>query len=215
MEKVKSKEALQLWQITKINVRHNFLPYFLLSILLLMLTPILFGVSNLDTQASAVPLEIFVSLLGIILLTPIFHPEEDDQIEQVVASKYVGLVYVYIIRIVYSLIILILLIGLFILYMGLQNCNITPQLFGGTIVTAMLLGSLGMLAASVSKNIAVSYMVPVVYYLLNLTGGRNLGSFYLFSMMTQEYRAKLFLFIWSTVIMAMSLLVIWLKGKLR
>ena len=73
--------SLQVWPIAKSNLRHNFAPHFLLALVLLLLTPVLFGVANLDRTASAVPLEVFVSLTGIILLTPVFQPEQNPEIE--------------------------------------------------------------------------------------------------------------------------------------
>ncbi len=66
----KSKGSLQVWQIAKVNFRHNFLPLLASSVLLLLLTPVLFGTTGLDHEAAAVPLEMFISVIGIILLTP-------------------------------------------------------------------------------------------------------------------------------------------------
>ena len=52
-----------------------------------MLTPVLFGITNLDSKAAAVPLEMLISIIGIILLVPIFQPEQDDEVKDIVASK--------------------------------------------------------------------------------------------------------------------------------
>jgi len=65
--------------------------------MLVLLTPVLFGTSDLDAQAAAIPLEMFVSLLGIVLLTPVFHPEQNQEIAEIVASKYVSNILVYIV----------------------------------------------------------------------------------------------------------------------
>lgn len=55
-------------------LKHNFLPHFALAIAILLLTPVLFGVNDLDAKAAAVPLEVLVALTGIVLLTPVFAP---------------------------------------------------------------------------------------------------------------------------------------------
>jgi len=192
------------------NLRHNFLPHFLLSILLLILTPVLFGTASLDIMASAVPLEIFISLTGIVLLTPIFQPEQDSNIDEITASKYISHIYVYIIRIVYSLAAIVALISIFSLYLRLSGSDVTMLLWLGAIATALFLGSIGLFTASIFGNISVSYMVPVIYYALNF-GGSQLGNFYLFSMMGGAYEPKIWLFAGSLLLIIFSIFVKWVS----
>ena len=59
----------------RLDLKRNFLPHLCLALLLVLLTPVLFGLNDLDTQGSAVPLELMMPLTGILLLTPIFLPE--------------------------------------------------------------------------------------------------------------------------------------------
>lgn len=161
-------------------------------------------------MASAVPLEIFISLTGIVLLTSIFQPEQDSYIDEITASKYISNIYVYIIRIVYSLVALVALISIFSLYMKLSGSDVTLLLWLGAIATAMFLGSIGLFTASISGNIAVSYMVPVIYYALNF-GGNQLGNFYLFSMMRGDYEPKIWLFAGSLLLIIFSIFVKWIS----
>ena len=183
----KSKYTLQVWQIAKVNLRHNFTPLLLLSFVLMLLTPVLFGTTNLDSKAAAVPLEMFISIIGIILLVPIFQPEQDDEIKDIVASKYVDSTYVHLIRVTYSIIGLILLVLVFSLFMFVNNCEITMELIGGTIADAMFLGSIGLLISAITNNMSVSFMIPFLYYVLNITMKSKLGNFNLFSMMSGNY----------------------------
>ena len=64
----------------------------------------------------------------------------------------------------------------------------------GTIADALFLGSMGMLTSAVTRNTVIGYMPPLLYYALNIGMGPKLGSFYLFSMVTGSYTAKLWLF---------------------
>ncbi|MFC0414753.1 hypothetical protein ACFFHH_04680 [Cytobacillus solani] len=205
-----SKKRLQLWQIAKVNLRHNFLPHFLLCILLLLLTPVLFGISSLDNRAAAVPLEIFISLTGILLLTPIFQPEQDSTIDEITSSKYISNTVVYLIRIAYSILTLIMLISIFSLFMKVSASDMTLPLYLGAVVTAMFLGSIGLFTASIFRNIAVSYMVPIVYYALNFGG--DLGNFYLFSMMGGEFKPKIWLFAGSLMFIILSIYAKWISS---
>lgn len=63
----------------RLDLKRNFLPHLCLALLLVLLTPVLFGLNDLDTQGSAVPLELMMPLTGILLLTPIFLPEQGSR----------------------------------------------------------------------------------------------------------------------------------------
>ena len=71
----------------RLDLKRNFLPHLCLALLLVLLTPVLFGLNDLDTQGSAVPLELMMPLTGILLLTPIFLPEQDPAVRDVVAVR--------------------------------------------------------------------------------------------------------------------------------
>jgi LPXTG-motif cell wall-anchored protein len=64
---------------------------------------------------------------------------------------------------------------------------------------------MGMLTSAVTGNTVIGYMPPLLYYALNIGMGPKLGSFYLFSMVTGSYTAKLWLFIAGLLMMAAAL----------
>jgi hypothetical protein len=96
------------------------------------------------------------------IVTPVLQPEQNPDIEGVVDAKYVSSIFVHIIRMIYAIISLVVLVGLFALFMGICGCSISWPLVLGSIATAVFLGALGMVVAALSKNAAVSYMAPVV-----------------------------------------------------
>lgn len=209
----KSKNTLQVWQITRVNLRHNFLPLILLATVIMILTPVLFGTTGLDSKAAAVPLEMFISIIGIILLVPIFQPEQDDEIKDIVVSKYIDSTYVHIIRGAYSIIGIILLVLAFSLFMFVCGCEITIALIGGTIADTMFLGAIGLLTSAITNNMPVSFMIPLLYYVLNLTMKSKLGNLNLFSMMTGNYQPNIWLFILSIVFIVIAILIKRVLGK--
>ena len=209
----KSKNTLQVWQITRVNLRHNFLPLLLLATVIMILTPVLFGTTGLDSKAAAVPLEMFISIIGIILLVPIFQPEQDDEIKDIVVSKYIDSTYVHIIRGAYSIIGIILLVLAFSLFMFVCGCEITIALIGGTIADTMFLGAIGLLTSAITSNMPVSFMIPLLYYVLNLTMKSKLGNFNLFSMMNGNYQPNIWLFISSVVFIVVAILIKRVLGK--
>lgn len=128
-------------------------------------------------------MELCAALAGILLLAPVFLPEQNREIHDVVAVKYIGPLWIYGIRFLYSLAILCGMTALFWLYMLANACEADALLLAGTISEAVFLGAIGMLSSSLSGSLVITYMAPMLYYVLNFTGGSSLGPFYLFSMM--------------------------------
>lgn len=194
------------------NLRHNFLPNFILSVLLLLLTPFVFGTANVDAKAAAIPLEMFISLIGIILFTPLFLPEQHENIRDVVESKVTTSIYVYGIRIGIALLGILALIAAFSLYMKENGCSIdfTPAVFG-TFSSSFFLGALGMFAYGLSDTLIVGYMAPMVYYMLNLFGGKKcFGKLYLFSMSSGSMTEKYWLFSAAIILIVSAL---WIRSN--
>lgn len=201
-----SKERFPVLEIAKINLRHNSLLSIAVAAVLCLLVPLLIGTSNLDQKSAAMPLEMFVSLIGIVLLTPVFQPEQNEEINDLVSSKYCSTERVYLIRTVYSVAAAVLLIAIFTVYMKMRTCDVTPVMALGTVADAIFLGSIGMLTSALTGNTVIGYMPPLLYYALNIGMGPKLGSFYLFSMAIGDYKAKIWLFAAGVVMMAASLL---------
>jgi hypothetical protein len=180
----------------------------------LLITPIIFGTSNLDEKSSAVPLEMFIVLVGIILVIPAFLPEQQKEIKELVEAKYTGSNAVYIIRILLAVFSLFLLISGFCLIMLLNGCSFAflPYILG-TFTGSIFLGALGLLSYGISNNTAVGYMLPIIYFIFNLFGGRSFwGKLYLFSMSQGSYEEKYWLFGAALVILTLTLL---LKAVIR
>ncbi|MEZ3477481.1 MAG: hypothetical protein K1W08_02600, partial [Lachnospiraceae bacterium] len=94
--------------ITWYNLKHQSVLSILVSAALLFITPVLFGTAHLSPDEATVPLELFVSLIGIVLITPVFEPEQDEAIYEVAASKYISPHCVYCIRTVYAVLLVFL-----------------------------------------------------------------------------------------------------------
>lgn len=71
-------------KVLEINLKRNFAPHFCLAVCVALLTPIIFEVRSLDERLSAQPVEMMLSLCGTILLTPVFLPEQNEEIRDVI-----------------------------------------------------------------------------------------------------------------------------------
>ncbi len=202
----KSKDISLVWQIAKVNLRHNFLPLCCLSFVIILLIPIIFGVTNLDRQAVAVPLEMLLSIIGIVIFVPIFQPEQNPDIEDVIASKSIDLTYVHLIRVAYSVLSVVLLAILFSVFLLFNGCEITPGIVFGTIADALFLGGIGLLTAAITNNLTVSFMPPIIYYLANVMLQKKLGVFNLFGMARDIYEPNIWLFVTGALLIVLSIL---------
>ncbi len=196
---------METLKIAKTNLRHNSFLSIAAAVMLCLITPLLIGTANLDRNSAAMPLEMFVSLIGILLLTTVFQPEQNEEIHDLVSSKYISTGKVYLIRTLYSVVAAVLLISLFAVYMQTQGSDVRIILVAGTVADAIFLGSMGMLTSVLTGNTVIGYMPPFLYYALNIGMGPKLGSFYLFSMALGNYKAKIWLLAAGVLMIVVSL----------
>lgn len=178
------------------NLRYNSLPNLLAAAALVLLLPMLFSLRELSAQESAVPLELGLSLLGIILITPAFMPEAEEGIRDTVSAKYTSCIRVCALRSFCGAVIAALFTGFFIVMLKAGGCAAGLSAFWGTFSNILFLGGLGLLSHALVNQGLAGYMVPTMYYAFNLSGAKaQVGPFYLFSMMTGETGSKLTLFL--------------------
>ncbi len=193
--------------LAKVQIKHCIGISALLALLMTAATPILFGINDLDSMASSFILERYVALIGIILFTPLFSPEGDKNVQELIESKYTSPTLVLMIRLCLSSIVVLALIGGCIALMQVNHCLFqVPQFIFGTVASALFLGSLGFLAHSISNNIVVGYMLPVFFYILNQFLGEKLKLLYLFSLVRDSIHEKYFLFAGAILLFGLGLL---------
>lgn len=172
------------------DVKHNFLIHYIVSLCILLASPIFFSLSQLDSVLAAQPLEVYVPLIGIVLMTPVFLPEQNESIYDVVRSKKLNHDIVCIMRLICSVVIAAVMIGAYVLYMKHFSSQVSVRHYIGSLATALALGAVGVLFAGVGRNVIIGYMASVIYYIFNFTFGSKLGYLYLFSMMRGSFAEK-------------------------
>jgi len=202
-------------QIIKSNLKNNLFPHLILTLLLFLLTPAIFSISHLNARAAAAPMETFVALCGMLLLTPIYYPEQKGVINETVEAKYVNHLWIIFLRFLTAWVLTALAILLFAGIMLYCGSTITGRLILGTFASAIFLGALGMLTSCISENIAVGYMIPVIYYAFNFAMGPKLGNFYLFSLTGDSFAEKPWLVGGSIVLAAAAFGVQYVRMKRR
>jgi len=181
-------------EIAKKQIKLALLVNLLIALLILFITPVIFGINNLDNISSAFVLERFVSLIGIVLLTPVFLPEQDKNTAEIVGSKYTSHIKIYLIRFVLSVVSLFALIGGFTTFMVSMSCEFDILRFIlGTFATAFFLGAIGFMTSAVSDNAVFGYMASLGYYVFNMFNGGKVKIIPLFSLGTGNFAEKYWL----------------------
>lgn len=198
------KEVLK---IAKVNIIHQFLPHLVLMGLVMLLSPFLYGTKNLIGFQTAKIYEMYLSILGVIAITPIMHIEQNKDMIHLLNTKKIRLITVWGIRFFYSVLLLTGILLLYGLYLKTGNCEISYKLIGGGLATAFCLGSMGMLSFSIFNNIPVSYMIPMIYFILSMGMGEKLGLLFLFSMTKGSYEPKPVLLVIGIVLAAAAFVI--------
>lgn len=182
-------------QIEKVNLRYNIPLHAAVCVLMLLVSPFLMGVENLGAQDSAKVLEMYVALTGIVLIPPVFLPEQNRDIRDLIFTKYMDGRTVYLIRFLGNVILLVLLLTLYIGMLRYHGCEFSGgKYFCGTLAEMLFLGGLGLFFYGLCDNLVIGYMVPIVYFIAAVGGGEKyLKMFYPFSMARGSYQEKVWL----------------------
>lgn len=191
-------------RILSVNLKHNFIPHLLIALVIAFLTQCLFGIAALNAREAAQPLERMLSLTGIVLLTPIFLPEQNENIRDLIRSKRTDYLAVCFVRLLYSIFFLAVIIGIFTFMMLCKESKVTIQHFIGSFSSALFLGSLGFFFAGITQSTITGYMVSAIYYIANYSLKKELQNFYLFSMSAGSFTEKYWLLGGSTVLFVVT-----------
>lgn len=199
-------------KILSVNLKHNFLVHFVLAVVIAVLTPVVFSISSLDARASAQPLEMLLPFIGTILLTPVFLPEQNQEIRNVIRSKKTDYLIVCLIRVIYSIAAIMLITGMFVLIMKYNECEVTYRHFIGSFASSLFMGTIGFSVAGLSNNVSAGYMASMVYYAANIGLKDKLGICYLFSMYSGGNFSDKYLLILISVIVISIIFIILRKS---
>ena len=196
-------------KILSVNLKHNFPIHFILAVVVAVLTPVVFSISSLDSRASAQPIEMLLPFIGAILLTPIFLPEQNQEIRDVIRSKKTDYLIICLIRVIYSVVAVILITGIFVLIMKHNECEVTYRHFIGSFASSLFLGTIGFSVSVLSNSVSSGYMASMVYYSANIGLKDKLGICYLFSMYSGgDFSDKYLLILLSVIIIAIVFIIL-------
>ncbi len=174
-------------------VKRQYYPHLLLTLLFVAVSGGFVSFKGLESVQAAKVMEMYVAFTGILLFTPLFMPEQDKEIWDLERSKKTSMWKVYLPRLLLALIVCIAVISLFLGLMvkggGMFDA---ARLFRGACCEIFFLGSIGFFASAVTNQVVIGYMVAVIYFAVNIGGGKRMWNFALFKMMKGDYGTWIF-----------------------
>lgn len=168
------------WYNLKLTAHYSWL----LSIALLCALPFFMEPGLMDRAAAARLGELMISFLGLILY-PHLALLEEGGIGEVIYAKKVRHHPIFLFRWLSTTLFMVLLIAVFFISLHLRGAvfDLWPVI-GGVAITAAAIGSAGMTATLVIRNISGGYIAGFAWYLIDfMTKGRLTGHFYLFGLL--------------------------------
>lgn len=164
------------------DLRHNFLPHLIAAALLACAAPMVMNISRLSGKYAAQPIEMLLVFIGPILLVPVFMPEQDKNIRDVIRSKRMEYSALCLMRALCSIAAAFVITALFVLAMREHESIVTWQHILGGIASELFLGSLCFAVSGISGSAPAGYMTAIIYYAANVGLKKKLGDLCIFSM---------------------------------
>lgn len=189
-------------------LRRQYLPHLLLALLLCVMSWGFVSFRNLSSDQAAKVMEMFVSFNGILLLPPLFMPEQNREIWLLEKSKRTPLWHLYIIRLIEAILVLAVIVTGFeyALYLGNSKFSVW-QLWTGSFCEILCLGAVGFFASAVTNQVVLGYMASIIYYMANIGGSRYFGKFALFQMTKGVYDFRIWMLIAALILMAAGIFI--------
>lgn len=185
-------------RILSIEIEHfknHYAGHLAAALLFSLLAPVIMGMEALNQYQAGQILDVYFSLLGIVLLTPLFMPEQNKDIRDLLASREYPLRNIQLLRLLQAVVILAVLNLLVLFQMKLGECTFPfGTYFCCAMANCVFLGGLGIFAYGITDHLVIAYMIPVFYYICCYGAGQKyLGKFYVFSLMTGDLENKIWL----------------------
>lgn len=200
-------------KIIQVNLKNNYIIPFLTTMAVCCLTALLFNIKALTAVAAVTPVELLLCFTGIMMLTPVFLPEQNPAIKDVIRSKQADYVMVCFIRLIYSVVTVVLVNFIFIQIMKMQESQVGMYHILVAVSGALFLGAIGFFVSGVTENTTLGYMISMGYYLINYSVKEKFGIFNMFSGAKGTYEDKMWLLLWAVLLIALTFIYIKIKSK--
>lgn len=184
------------------------------ALLLVAVTPVFFTLSHTTFQEMARVGELFLSVIGILLLPSLSGIEERESIQEIAYIRRTPHVLIFLLRLLLLMLLTFITILSVTLYARLQHGNFDLwKMTAGVWVTATFLGLLGLTVTTLSNDLKSGYLIAFGYYIFEFfTKGLYTSGFYTFSLLTGSFTEKYRLLALIGAAIAANSLIVWRKS---
>ena len=189
-------------------LRYHYFPHMVLVFAFCCCSVFFASFRNLDAEKCAKILEMYVSIIGILLLTPLFIPEQDREIWSVVKSKKVPMWRLYCIRLSMACIMIVLIILAYFAVFQESNSSFEfGKMFMGSMSETIFLGSIGFMVSAVTNQVVLGYMASVMYYAINIGKSDMFKHLALFQMTKGAYDFAIYMCLGALIFFVFGILI--------
>lgn len=169
-------------------IKNKYFPHLLLALVFCLASGQIMSFRNLQEFQSAQVLEMYVCLVGIVLMTPLFMPEQDRELWLLERSKRTSMWKVYLLRLLPAVICTMGIVSVFLLLLDNGGSQVRMEkMWLGAVSEILFLGGIGFFVSAVTNQVVLGYMLAFVYYAVNIGGSKYFGKFALFQMGKGQY----------------------------
>ncbi|MBS4539022.1 hypothetical protein GOQ27_11155 [Clostridium sp. D2Q-11] len=174
------------------NLKIVFSLNILAAFVLVAVTPFLFSLVRLEYSNIATVGELYLSVIGIILLPNIINIEDIDNIKEVIYIRKTPHIITTILRLAIIIIFMFILISSIILLAKLQQGNFPFwEISLGSFISSLYFGIIGITVVNITKSLPSGYLIPFAYYAFEFsTRGKYTKDFFVFSLLNESFIEK-------------------------
>ncbi|WP_425446491.1 hypothetical protein [Dethiothermospora halolimnae] len=209
MNFLRSRKELGRYNI-KILCNLNILAAFII----ILLTPALFSLKRLSYGEISRIGEMYLPILGVILLTYIGRIEEENNVEQLIYIREVSNLFIFVIRLVLIMTLIFMMILGIILIARLQGgiFSIWKVTFG-IFISSVYFGMIGLTVANITEKLSAGYLVSFSYFAFEFfTLGKYTKEFFVLSLIKGNFSNKYNILILILMFLILNFVMINRKG---
>lgn len=198
----KCKSISTCLNIFKYNIKILFSLNVIIAGVMILLTPVIFSLKLLDYMNIATVGELYLSIIGIILIPYMINIESKTNMVEIVYSKRTSQWKIILIRT------FIMMIFMFLCILGIMClAKVKGSSFNlwkvtlGIWISANFLGMIGFTVVNITNNLSMGYLVSFAYYFIEFfTKGKYTKKLYLFSLTRGGFEKGKYLILLITLI---------------
>lgn len=162
------------------ELKYRIFENIIFSIVVLLFIYIVFGLNNISKEIETIVIERGLPVIGIIMISPLFQYELDNDLYDVLKLKNISIVKIIFLRLILRIILftsIILIYGKFLNSESFDYINVVYH----SLSLGLLFSSIGVFFFGITKNIVFSYLAPIIFLSFQwMSSYKKIGELYLF-----------------------------------